>query len=41
MEAGKNVICEKPVMMNAEELIEVLAVSRKTGRQFTVPQTRR
>ncbi|RHP35519.1 Gfo/Idh/MocA family protein [Lachnotalea sp. AF33-28] len=41
MEAGKNVICEKPVMMNAEELIEVLAVSRKTGRQFTVHQNRR
>ena len=41
MRAGKNVICEKPVMMNAAELEEVIAVSKETGRQFSVHQNRR
>lgn len=41
MRAGKNVICEKPVMMCAKELEEVLAVSKETGRQFSVHQNRR
>ena len=41
MRAGKNVICEKPVMMCAGELEEVLKVSRETGRQFSVHQNRR
>lgn len=41
MRAGKNVICEKPVMLNAKELEEVLQVSRETGRQFSVHQNRR
>lgn len=41
MEAGKNVICEKPVMMNSAELAEVLHVSEQTGRLFSVHQNRR
>lgn len=41
MEAGKNVICEKPVMLNSSELQEVLDVSEKTGKLFVVHQNRR
>ena len=41
LRAGKNVICEKPVMMCAAELEEVIAVSKEAGRQFTVHQNRR
>lgn len=41
LEAGKHVICEKPVMMNTAELREVLAVSEKTGKLFSVHQNRR
>ncbi len=41
MEAGKNVICEKPVMMCAADLEDVIAVSKKLGRQFSVHQNRR
>jgi predicted dehydrogenase len=41
LEAGKHVICEKPVMMCTEELVEVLEVSRKTGCFFSVHQNRR
>lgn len=41
LEAGKNVVCEKPVMLNSKELEEVLAVAKRTGRVFTVHQNRR
>ncbi len=41
MEHGKNVVCEKPVTMNAGELEEILAVSNQTRRLFTVHQNRR
>ncbi len=41
LEAGKNVVCEKPVMMNSEELLEVMAVAEKTGKVFTIHQNRR
>ena len=41
LEAGKHVICEKPVTMNAPELEEVLAVAKKTGKLFSVHQNRR
>ena len=41
LRAGKHVVCEKPVTMNAEELEEVIAVSGETGRIFTVHQNRR
>ena len=41
MEMGKNVVCEKPACMNCEELEEVIAVSEKTGKLYTVHQNRR
>ncbi len=41
MQAGKNVICEKPVMMNSAELAEVLEVQKQTGKVFVVFQNRR
>ncbi len=41
LRAGKHVICEKPVMMNAGELEEVLEVSKQENRIFTVHQNRR
>lgn len=41
MRAGKNVLCEKPVTMNAAELEEIIAVQKETGKLFTVHQNRR
>ena len=41
MEAGKHVICEKPVALNESELEDILSVSAKTGMVFTVDQNRR
>lgn len=41
MEAGKNVICEKPVTMSSAELEEIMKVSERTGRVFTIDQNRR
>jgi len=41
LEAGKNVICEKPVAMNLEDFDEMYAASKKAGKLFTVHQNRR
>lgn len=41
LEAGKNVICEKPVTLSSGELEEIMAVAEKTGRVFTIDQNRR
>lgn len=41
LRAGKNVVCEKPVALNSKELEEMIAVSKETGRLFTVHQNRR
>jgi len=41
LRAGKHVICEKPVTMTADELVEIINVSKETGRIFTVDQNRR
>jgi len=41
LRAGKNVICEKPVALNTDELKEMIAVSKETGKLFTVHQNRR
>lgn len=41
LEAGKNVICEKPVSMNLAELDEMIAASEKSGKLFSVHQNRR
>lgn len=39
--AGKHVICEKPVALNTEELVEILTIARQYRRIFTVNQNRR
>lgn len=41
LEAGKNVMCEKPVTMDSAELEEVLAAANRNNRLFTVHQNRR
>ncbi len=41
MNAGKHAICEKPVAMSSEELQEMIDVSNKTDKRFTVHQNRR
>lgn len=41
MEAGKHVICDKPVTLNSQELKDILAASQKTGKVFMVHQNRR
>lgn len=41
LEAGKNVICEKPVTLSSKELEEIMAVAKKTGKAFTINQNRR
>ncbi len=41
MRAGKHVISEKPVTLSSEELLEVMAVSKETGKVFTINQNRR
>ncbi len=41
MEMGINVVCEKPACLNCEELEDIIAVSEKTGKLFTVHQNRR
>lgn len=41
MEAGKNVVSEKPVTLSCRELEEMIQVSERTGRFLTVHQNRR
>lgn len=41
LRAGKNVVCEKPVTMNAAELEEIIAVSKEEKKLFSVHQNRR
>ena len=41
MQAGKNVISEKPVTMNSGELEEIMAVAKETGKVFTIDHNRR
>lgn len=41
MEAGKNVISEKPVALNAAELEDMIAASKRTGKLFSVHHNRR
>lgn len=36
LRSGKNVVCEKPVTMNAGELEEIIAVMKETGKHFSV-----
>ncbi len=41
MRAGKHVICEKPVTLDVRELDEIIAISKETGKIFTVHHNRR
>ena len=41
LEAGKSVVCEKPVEMSVEALDEMIEASKRTGSLFTVHQNRR
>ncbi len=41
MEAGKHVICEKPVTLSSQELEAIMEASARTGRLFTINQNRR
>lgn len=41
MEAGKNVVSEKPITLCSDDLKEMIAASEKTGRFLTVHQNRR
>ena len=41
LEAGKHVLCEKPVTLNAQLLAEMQAAADKAGKLFTVHQNRR
>lgn len=41
LRAGKNVVCEKPVAMNAEELRDMMDAAEETGKLFTVHHNRR
>ncbi len=41
LEAGKHVICEKPVTLSSEDLQEMIDASVKADRRFTVHQNRR
>ena len=36
LEAGKNVVCEKPVAMSSKELAEMIDAAHRTGKIFTV-----
>ena len=36
MEAGKHVMCEKPMAANSEEAKKMLEVSKKTGKKLTI-----
>ena len=41
MQAGKNVVCEKPVSLNSAEFKEMVDTSKKCGVLFSVHQNRR
>ncbi len=41
LEAGKNVICEKPVTLSSKDLEDMIAVADKCGKVFSVHQNRR
>ncbi len=39
--AGKNVICEKPVTISSDELVEIMEAAKKYNKVFTIDQNRR
>lgn len=41
LNAGKNVICEKPVTLSSDELLEIMEVAKTSEGIFTIDQNRR
>lgn len=41
LRAGKNVVCEKPATLSSKDFEDMMAVSKETGKLFTVHQNRR
>jgi predicted dehydrogenase len=41
LEAGKNVVCEKPACLDVEELDEVIATANRVNKLYTIHQNRR
>src|SRR5699024_4915381 len=41
LQAGKHVVCEKPVTMNTQEFDEIIEVAREENKVFMVHQNRR
>lgn len=41
LRAGKHVLCEKPVTLCSDELLEIMEAAKETGKIFTVDQNRR
>lgn len=41
LRAGKNIVCEKPVTMTSNDLLDIIEVEKQTGKVFTVNQNRR
>lgn len=41
LRADKHVLCEKPVTMTSDELLEIMAVAKETGKVFAIDQNRR
>lgn len=41
LEAGKHVLCEKPVALSSDDLMEMILASERTGKCFSINQNRR
>ncbi|MGM0124602.1 hypothetical protein IGI37_001980 [Enterococcus sp. AZ194] len=41
LEAGKNVVCEKPVTLSSKDLMDIIKVSEQSSGIFTIHQNRR
>jgi len=41
LRAGKHVLCEKPVTITSDDLLEIMAVAKEEGKIFTIDQNRR
>ena len=41
LKSGKHVLCEKPVTITSDDLLEIMAVAKEEGKIFTIDQNRR